>query len=263
VSDQRLTTGWEPDVPAEDSLLRAYVLATVDRSEQLALAGGGRFERTPAASFADAGSSIMFDNAVVFTAPVPAEQARATIQEALAFFPPERPFVALSAWPIPGAGDLGVTLMGHPPFMFRPVGRPPAGYDAGLEIREVADADDLATFFQTLVEAYPMPGTGSVLADPRVLDSDIRLWVGYEGDRPIGTAGVIVAHGLNDVEWISVYDDCRGKGFGAALTWTATLADPTVPAALIASDPGQPVYERMGYVRLTRLSMWFRPPADG
>jgi hypothetical protein len=60
-----------------------------------------------------------------------------------------------------------------------------------------------------------------------------------------------------------VYDRDRGKGYGAALTWVATLADPTLPGVLIASDPGQPVYERMGYVRLTRVSMWFRPPVDG
>ena len=108
-----------------------------------------------------------------------------------------------------------------------------------------------------------MPGGPSVLSDTRILDSDIRLWVGYEGDRAVGTAGVIVAHGVNDVEWISVYDDCRGKGYGAALTWAATLADPSLPAVLIASDPGQPVYERMGYLRLTRMSVWFRPPGDG
>jgi GNAT superfamily N-acetyltransferase len=79
----------------------------------------------------------------------------------------------------------------------------------------------------------------------------------------VGTAGVYVAHGQNDVEWISVHEDCRGKGYGAALTWAATLADPSLPATLIASDPGQPVYERMGYVRLTRMSMWFRPPGGG
>jgi hypothetical protein len=263
VIDEALTTGWEAEVPAEDSLLRAYVLATSKRSEQLARAGDGRFAVTDTATFADAGSPVLFDNAVVFTRPLQAEEARATIQEALAFFRGETPFVVFSAWPIPGAGDLGIALMGHPPFMFRPVGPPPEGHDAGLDIREVTDAEGLTTFFRTIVEAYPMPAGASVLADPRVLDGQIRLWVGYEGDRPVGTAGVIVAHGLNDVEWLSVYERDRGKGYGAALTWAATLADPALPGVLIASDPGQPVYEKMGYLRLTRMSMWFRPVADG
>ena len=167
MSDEGLTTGWEADVPAEDSLLRAYVLATAERSEQLARAGDGRYEVTDTATFADAGSPVLFDNAVVFTRPLAADEARATIQEALAFFPTETPFVVFSAWPIPGGGDLGIALMGHPPFMFRPVGPPPAGHDAGLDIREVTDADGLITFFRTIVEAYPMPAGAGVLADPR------------------------------------------------------------------------------------------------
>jgi hypothetical protein len=53
----------------------------------------------------------------------------------------------------------------------------------------------------------------------------------------------------------------RGRGFGAAVTWAATLADPAKPAVLIASDPGRPVYERMGYLRLMRLTMWGGTPA--
>ena len=52
-----------------------------------------------------------------------------------------------------------------------------------------------------------------------------------------------------------------GTAIGAAITWAATLADPTKPAVLIASDPGQPVYERMGYLRVMRLTMWGGAPA--
>jgi GNAT superfamily N-acetyltransferase len=255
-----LTTGWEADVGAEDSLLRGFVLSTADRSAVLAEAGGGDVRRTDRAVFADGRSPVLFDNVVTLLHPVTAAEAREVVDEALDFLPPERPFVVLSVWPIPEAGDLGIQLMGHPPFMFRPVGPPPDGWDAGLELREVTDADGLATFFRTITEAYPMPADDSALAHEGVLGSGIRLWVGYEDGRPVGTAGTYVAHGSNDVEWVSVYDADRGKGYGAALTYAATLADPTLPAVLIASDPGQPVYERMGYVRLTRLNLWFRPP---
>jgi GNAT superfamily N-acetyltransferase len=256
-----LTTGWEADVGADDSLLRGFVLSTADRSVVLAEAGGGAVRRTDRALFADARSPVLFDNAVTLLHPLTAEEARDVAAEALDFFPVDRPFVLLSVWPIPGAGDLGLELMGHPPFMFRPAGPPPDGWDRGLELREVDDAEGLATFFRTITEAYPMPADDSALAHEGVLGTDIRLWVGYEGDRPVGTAGTYVAHGTNDVEWVSVYPEHRGKGYGAALTWAATLADPTLPGVLIASDDGQPVYERMGYVRLTRLSLWFRPPS--
>ncbi len=260
---EELTTGWEADVPAEDSLLRAYVLTTAERSEAIADAAGGRAERTDDVAMVDSGSPILFDNFATFLRPLTATRARAAVADILDFLPPDRPFVALSAWPIPEAGDLGIELMGHPPFMFRPAGPPPDGWDAGLELREVRTEDELTTFFRVLVEAYPIEGGTSALADPAVLGSGVRFWVGYEDDRPVGTAGVYVAHGQNDVEWVSVYEDCRGKGYGAALTWAATRAEPSLPATLIASDPGQPVYERMGYVRLTRLSLWFRPAPGG
>jgi hypothetical protein len=35
-----------------------------------------------------------------------------------------------------------------------------------------------------------------------------------------------------------------------------TLVRPEAPAALIASDLGRPVYERMGYVALVRFTLW-------
>jgi GNAT superfamily N-acetyltransferase len=261
---EHLTTGWEDEVPADDSLLRAFVLTTVERSEWIASAVDGRVERTGALSLVDAGSPIWYDNLCTFLRPLSADEAQSAVADALAFFPPERAFVVVSAWPIPHAGDLGIELMGHPPFMFRPAGPPPSGRRGeGLDVRRVTDADELAVFFRTMVEAYPMEGGDSPLADPAVLSDDLRFWVGYEDGRPVGTAGTYVAHGTNDVEWISVYDEHRGKGYGEELTWVATLAEPDLPAVLIASDPGQPVYEKMGYVRLTRLSLWFRPPGAG
>ena len=35
-----------------------------------------------------------------------------------------------------------------------------------------------------------------------------------------------------------------------------TLVRPELPAALIASDLGRPVYERMGCVALVRFTLW-------
>jgi hypothetical protein len=58
---------------------------------------------------------------------------------------------------------------------------------------------------------------------------------------------------------VATLDGARGHGYGAAVTWAATTADPTLPAVLIASDPGRPVYDRLGYTALTRWTMWARP----
>jgi len=95
--------------------------------------------------------------------------------------------------------------------------------------------------------------------DERVLGGPTRLWVGFVDERPVATSLVHVSAGVNDVEMIATASDARGRGYGAALTWVATTADPSLPAILIASDLGRPVYEGLGYVALTRWTIWLRP----
>jgi hypothetical protein len=60
------------------------------------------------------------------------------------------------------------------------------------------------------------------------------------------------------VEWVSTKSAHRGRGFGAALIWQATNVDPSAPAALLATNDGRPVYERLGYLPLLRFTMWAR-----
>jgi GNAT superfamily N-acetyltransferase len=258
-----LTHGWEPDLDASDSLLRRYVLAYADRGEAMARAIGGRARRTAVYSAADPASPVMFDNAVVLLQPSSYVDLDDALAEALAWYPSERHVVVLSPFPTPDLRPLGLSLMGHPPLMYRPAGGAAPALPDGLSIDEVANEADLAEFVRTLVDAYPMPGgESSGIADMRVLDASIRLFVGRVGGAPVATSGARVGHGVNDVEWVSTRSDHRRRGIGEALTWAATLAAPELPAVLIASDDGQGVYESMGYVRLLRLTMWHRPPPD-
>ncbi len=257
-----LTHGWEPELEADDSLLRRYVLATADRGEAMARAVDGRVLRTPACSAADPGSPVLFDNAVVVLQPPSYVDLEAALAEAIAWYPPERHFVVLSPFPTPDLGPLGLSLMGHPPLMYRPAGGDAPPLPDGLEIHEVADEAGLEEFVRTLVTAYPMPGAeASNIADGRVLDGSIRLFVGRVDGVPVATSGARIGHGVNDVEWVSTQPDHRRRGIGEALTWAATRAAPELPAVLIASDDGQPIYASMGFVRLLRLTMWHRPPA--
>ena len=62
-----------------------------------------------------------------------------------------------------------------------------------------------------------------------------------------------------DVSFVATQPHARRRGYGAALTWQATLAEPSLPAILEASDDGRPVYERMGYRQVGRMSVWERP----
>lgn len=258
---ENLTHGWEPTLDASDSMLRAFVFANAECRESIAARVGGRTRRLGAVSLADPASPVFFDNGAVLLQPPAYVHIETVVGDVLAFFPPERHFVLLSAWPTPDLSAFGFSLMGHPPLMLRPRGGDVPPIPPGLAIREVDDAASLSDFLTTLIRAYPMPGAEtSPFSDVRILDPSLRLFVGYVGGVPVATAGVHIGQGLNDVEWVSTMPDHRGRGIGAALTWAATMGDPALPAALIASDDGQPVYKAMGYIGLMRLTMWHRPP---
>jgi ribosomal protein S18 acetylase RimI-like enzyme len=64
---------------------------------------------------------------------------------------------------------------------------------------------------------------------------------------------------VNGVQTVATLPEFRGRGYGEALTWTATTAEPEQPAVLLSSDLGRPVYERMGYIALLRFSYWRMP----
>jgi predicted GNAT family acetyltransferase len=83
--------------------------------------------------------------------------------------------------------------------------------------------------------------------------------VAWSGGEP---AAVATAHhhaGVTLIEAVATLPAARGRGAGAAVTWAATLSDPTRSAVLIASDDGRPIYERMGYRAIERWTVWLRP----
>jgi hypothetical protein len=147
--------------------------------------------------------------------------------------------------------------------MVRPAGPSEHTIPAELTITEVVDEAGLETFEHTLVDAYPeplmQPYRWGEFNDARVLGGPTHFFTGYVAGRPVATAAGHVAAGVNLVEFVATMPDARGRGYGEAVTWAATSADPTLPAVLTASDLGRPVYERMGYLAVSRWSLWFRP----
>lgn len=163
-------------------------------------------------------------------------------------------------------GALGFVPVGAPPLMVRPAGgAAPPEAPAELTVAEVVDEIGLEVFERTLVDCYPAPDMqphrwGGCLAAGN-LGGATRFWLGSVAGRPVATAWSHTAAGVTGVEAVATDPRCRGRGYGAAVTWVATRADPTLPAILYASDLGRPVYERMGYEAVARWHLWLRPPA--
>jgi hypothetical protein len=248
---EALRTGWEDSTPSDDSLTLAGLRAMADRAADWAEAAGGRVRRGPGLVLADAGSPCLFLNVATATAPPGLPAARA----AAGFFPAGRPFALLSPFPTPDLSAAGLSLMGHPPYMLRPAGGAAPALPPGVEVREVTDAAGLAGWDRVLAAGFAAPESP---APPGLLGGPTRFWLAAVDGEPAATALSHVAHGVVNVEAVATLARHRGRGLGAAVTWAATLADPALPAVLIASDDGFGIYRRMGYLPLARWTMWFR-----
>jgi len=233
-----------------------------DRAAHHARATGRPYLERPGLTVTRLGPRGWYVNlAVVLQEPADWDDVLADVGRVI---PPGVPATVLSpfGWPRRPGGEW--TKIGEPPLMVRAVAStPPPSVPAELQIREVVDRATLETFEHTLVDAYPMPDLQPYewggFYDERVLGGASRLWLGTVDGRPVATAAAHVAAGVNDVEMVSTAAGARGHGYGGALTWTATTADPSLPAVLIASDLGRPVYEQLGYEVVTRWQLWLRP----
>jgi len=256
-----LTTGWERDLDPADSLVREGVDAHVSWARALTTAARGRFVETDAfcAGFGG-GASALLNWAIVTRPPEDWGAVAAAIVEA---YGPDASAVVVSPFPTPDLAPFGLGLVGHPPFMLRPTSTVTEPPRTTVDVREALDRDALVAAERVLVEGYPMPDMADLppgdFYRPDVVDGTTRVFVGYADGEAVATAAAHSAAGLTVVENVAVLGSARGRGAGAALTWAATTAWPGQPAVLIASDDGQPVYERLGYLRVVRWTCWVKP----
>jgi len=256
-----LADGWEPGTG--DMLLRAYVDGFADMCARIAQGLGGRVESDDAVLLADACSHAPYLNGAVIRRPLAAHEVDPVIERARGFFAAGAggPWLLFSPLPLPDLADRGLARIGHPPFMVRPPGGERRAPPPDLEVVPVHDAATFARLEGACRDFYPVPElvgqpAGSMFPATLATDPDYRWLLGLVDDEPVGTAMAHRNAGMATIEWITSDPARRGKGYGEAMTWEATLAWPELPATLIASDDGRPTYERMGYLPIVRMTMW-------
>jgi GNAT superfamily N-acetyltransferase len=257
-NSQELATGWELGVPVEDTILRRYVFNSSDRVEHMATATGGTAHRFEHVSTGDMHAPSPFGNQAILLRPLREADADAVVDTVRASF--TGPHVLFSAWPTPDLRRHGYALVGHPPFMVRPVGGSAPVRPRELDVIEATDATSMEAYDRVFVEGYPVPELqpyqpGSLFGS-RVLGGIARAWVGTVDGRPVAGSMAFTSRGIVGVENVATLRDARGHGYGAALTATAALSRPDLPSALIASDDGRGVYERLGFLPISRFTLW-------
>lgn len=135
---------------------------------------------------------------------------------------------------------------------------------AGLDVAPVGPAA-LADYAAVAAAAFGLaPDVVRALFGPALLDlPGFTGFLGTVAGRPVATSGVYVSDGVAGVVNVATLEDCRGRGFGAALTWAAVAAGTRAGAArsaLVASEQGEPVYRRMGYATPARYRQFEQAP---
>jgi GNAT superfamily N-acetyltransferase len=263
-----LTNGWEPDIPVSDSLLRRFVTNWGQELEHHARALGGDVLRRADMVAGEIGRPATLANLVILQAPLPehgVDQFESVLDTFYGFTTGTKAGTVhlFSAWPTPDLSASGWTLIDSPPFMYRPAGGNVPLPPPGLRIEPVHDEASVQGFEQALVRGFPFdePGLeepGAAFPPELLHDARSRMWIGREGDAAVCAASTFVSEGINHVTFVATVPEARRRGYGAALTWRATLADPSLPALLIATEDGRPVYEKMGYAPLFRFVLWKR-----
>jgi hypothetical protein len=265
-----LETGWLVSTPDDDTYLRRFLLNWAGMCAANARSAGGRVEEHPhdGLALADSGRPAAFANCATLLAPLSAETAVDRLRAIAEFFGVDDPsrqgeVLLVSAWPTGDLRPFGWHLMGHPPVHLLPAGARPPTPPAELRIEVVRDLDGLHAWERVVITGYPFEALADAppgaLASPDWLaESRLRLWVGWVEGRPVCASSAWTEHGINDVTLVATVPDARRRGYGEALTWCAARADPSLPSMLLSSDEGRPVYERMGYLPLLRLTLWYR-----
>jgi len=92
-----------------------------------------------------------------------------------------------------------------------------------------------------------------------------QLCIGYLDDEPVATALAFVGGGAVGLYGIGTVPEHRGRGYGAALTVAAINWGRSQGAALAvleATEPGFPVYERLGFRTQFETTTWYLDPND-
>lgn len=265
MTEPPLETGWLPDTPVDDTLLQRFLHSQADHNSLVASAHSGRVERTDDVFLADANAPVPYYNEAILRRPVldtddPVLDVIDTFYESGGSGP--RAATVLSIWPTPDLSTRGWQLVGHPAIVVRAPAAQHHDPAPGVEIRRVSNAADLEVAEQVVIEGYPLDEArglpaGSALP-PALLSSELVVRLGILDGVPVAAGNVLVAHGLVNLALGATLPAARRRGVWEALVWARVAEAPDLPAVAYTSDFSRPGFIRMGFLPITRFTLWTR-----
>lgn len=258
-----MENGWRDDTPIPDTVLRRFLDNQADLGDLIADAVGGRHLRGAGVALADAGVPVPYLNQAVLLRPALSadDPVLTTIDEF--FAAGTSPSTILSAWPTPDLAHCGWELVGHPVFVLRAPGVHEFSPNAGVDIGLADTPRDLATAEAVAVQGYPLPeATGlppNAIFGSGLLGGPLRIRVAMLDGAPAAVGSGHVAHGVVNLCLGATLPAARRRGAWESLVWARVDDGPGLPAAAFTSDDSRPGFLRMGFLPITRFTVWLRP----
>ena len=259
--ERPMETGWLADTPVGDTLLRRFVHNQADHNEAMAAAHGGRVHRSDAVFLADSACPVPYLNQAILARPVlsPDDPVLDVVE---AFFDGRNGVTLLSIWPTPDLSGRGWSLAGHPALVARAPGPVPATPAAGVGVRRAETAAEFETAERVAIEGYPIDmargaPAGSLLP-PTLAAGSITVRLGLLDGDAVAVGNVFVGQGVVNLALGATLPAARRRGVWEALVWARVTEDPALPAVAYTSDYSRPGFIRMGFLPLTRFTLWFR-----
>jgi hypothetical protein len=259
--ERPMETGWLADTPVGDTLLRRFVHNQADHNEAMAAAHGGRTDRSDAVFLADSGCPVPYLNQAILARPL-LSLDDPVLDLVDSFFEGRAGVTLLSIWPTPDLSGRGWSLAGHPALVARAPGPVSATPLDGVAIRRVETAADFETAERVAVEGYPLDAArgasaGTVL--PATLAAGaITVRLGLLDGAAVAVGNVFVGQGLVNLALGATLPAARRRGVWEALVWARVAEDTDLPAVAYTSDYSRPGFIRMGFMPLTRFTLWWR-----
>jgi GNAT superfamily N-acetyltransferase len=155
------------------------------------------------------------------------------------------------------------------PLMVRPPGPIEVPDRPGIRIARVSDADELAEAERVMVDGFPLRGfqpltTGAALP-ARLLDTPgWDVWLAVRDGQSAAAGYTYVDGRAVGVYWLATLPGHRSAGLGRALLANALSAThsaahsarPGLPATLVATEAGRPLYESLGFTTVS-TAVWY------
>lgn len=261
-TERPLETGWLPHTPVDDTLLRQFVFSQAEVNELTARAAGGRIDRTDQVFLTDSGTPVPYLNQAILTRPLTGAQDPVLDVTEKFFAGIDRARTLLSIWPTPDLSTRGWQLVGHPAMVARSAGQVDHERPTDVELRIATTSEDLVVAERIVIDGYPMDDARDLppgrLFPQALVESGLTVRLGLLDGEPVAVGNVHISHGLVNLCLGATLPAARRRGVWQTLVWSRVAEDTTLPAVAYTSDFSRPGFSQMGFLPVTRFTLWSR-----